>query len=164
MRRILLLATLAVGALAAAPGVALANVNLGPGFGYAPGEFSEALDGRYVTLDANNQLAQNGPKVAFFVLYRCTVGESIGILAHAWQGGGSPNGGGGAVASCGDGGDQHALVIAQRSRAPLFSASANLLVEGIGLTVDAHGQLNDIDFESETCLSPSPARYCVGPS
>lgn len=150
-KRGLLLAAITVGALAASPGVASADVG-DVNFGDAPPQY-DSVDYQYFTLSSNNQLAQTGPKVGFFVRYQCTAGESFGVAAYVDQAdsdeGGPPEGGGGAQAGC-NGSDQYVFVIAERSQAPFFNSNTFLFVEGVGFSLDGHNQLTDLDYSSST--------------
>jgi hypothetical protein len=122
MRRILLLATLTVGALAVAPGVASADVQFNSGQA-PPGPLEDALEGRYITLNSNNQPAHNGVKVGFFSSAGCSdPAETAVFIPHARPGnpdGDPPEGGGSAGIDC-DADHNFIFVIASRSQAPSF--------------------------------------------
>lgn len=145
MRRTLLFAVLTVAALAATAGVAAADVDYVDA-GEGPGN---SFDGEYAVLEANNQLAQdgNGPKVAFFVEFRCDDGERIGFVFQARQDDEETRGDGFAARNC-TGDTQHFVAVAERFRGPNFDTDDGALeVEVVGATDLNERNLTDAETD-----------------
>lgn len=141
----LLLAGLTVCLMAVTGGVAAADVD-SVDWGEPPAG-AEEFDGRFVILNADNEPARSGPRVAFFVGFECTDGEQIGFLVNAEQGGTEGTGGGRAECT---GDPQHAVIVAQRNQGePNYtSGGGDLGVKGIGAT-DTRTGINDIVFAED---------------
>ncbi len=144
MRRMILVAGVAVVAALATGGSATAAVSILK-LGGDPNA--------YIVLSKDNKPAAQGPRVAFLANIACTSGQGAGIVVVGKQGGATGQGAGATRDDC-TGGGQRALVLVQKLPAsPQFKHQGDLDVEGFAVTDLKSGVINDIRWDTAT-LSP----------
>jgi hypothetical protein len=157
MRRVALIATLAVGVLALSVGVAFAEVDDGPGHFF--------LEDDWFVLDANNQPTDpgdDGPRARVEVDFSCTDNEEIGIavILEQQEDGRNPLAGGVDTETC-TGGDQttQVLVRTQQGAPDLDPCEEDTELDLIAATDLRDREINDVDVQEEFA---GPAENCPG--